>query len=108
VTALGAGTLLATLNVRYRDVMVAIPLMVQLWLFATPVIYPGSLIAGNWKYVYALNPMVSVIGGVRWAFLGADAPELGTVAVSVVAALTLLVAGAVYFRRAERFFADII
>jgi lipopolysaccharide transport system permease protein len=107
-TAVGAGTLLATLNVRYRDVTVAIPLMVQLWLFATPVIYPGSLISGDWKYVYALNPMVSVIDGVRWGFIGAPAPELATVAISAASALVLLVAGVTYFRRAERFFADII
>ena len=108
VTALGAGTLLATLNVRYRDVTVAIPLLVQLWLFATPVIYPGSLIAGGWRYVYALNPMVSVIDGVRWGFLGAPAPEAAMVAISAAAAVGVLVAGAVYFRRAERFFADIV
>ena len=108
VTALGAGTLLATLNVRYRDVTVAIPLLVQLWLFATPVIYPGSLITGAWQYVYALNPMVSVIDGVRWGFLGAPAPELASVAISVASALCLLVAGTAYFRRAERFFADVV
>jgi lipopolysaccharide transport system permease protein len=107
-TGVGAGTLLATLNVRYRDVMVAIPLLIQLWLFATPVIYPGSLITGTWQYVYALNPMVSVIGGVRWAFLGAPAPELAMVAISTGTASFLLVAGIVYFRRSERFFADII
>ena len=108
VTALGAGTLLATLNVRYRDVTVAIPLLIQLWLFATPVIYPGSLISGAWQYIYALNPMVSVIDGVRWAFLSAEAPELASVAISVTSAVCLLVAGTIYFRRAEHFFADII
>jgi lipopolysaccharide transport system permease protein len=108
VTALGAGTLLATLNVRYRDVTVAIPLLIQLWLFATPVIYPGSLIGGAWQYIYALNPMVSVIDGVRWAFLGADAPEPVLVAISATVAAGLLLAGVVYFRRAERFFADIV
>ena len=59
---------------RYRDVTVAIPLLVQLWLFATPVVYPGSLITGGWQYVYALNPMVSVIEGSRWAFLGEPPP----------------------------------
>jgi lipopolysaccharide transport system permease protein len=108
VTALGAGTLLATLNVRYRDVTVAIPLLIQLWLFATPVIYPGSLISGAWQHVYALNPMVSVIDGVRWGLIGADAPALVDVAISAAAAIVLLVAGTAYFRRAERFFADII
>ena len=108
VTALGAGTLLATLNVRYRDVTVAIPLIIQLWLFATPVIYPGSLITGSWQYVYALNPMVSVIEGSRWAFLGAPAPDPVSVAISIAAAVALLLAGTIYFRRAESFFADIV
>ena len=70
VTALGVGTFFAALNVKYRDVAVAVPLLTQLWLFATPVVYPGSLITGAWQYVYALNPMVSVIQGTRWALLG--------------------------------------
>jgi lipopolysaccharide transport system permease protein len=107
-TAVGAGMLLATLNVRYRDVVVGIPLLVQLWLFATPVIYPGSLITGGWEYVYALNPMVSVVEGLRWAFLSAPAPDLRAIAISAGSATLLLVAGLVYFRRSERYFADII
>jgi lipopolysaccharide transport system permease protein len=57
VTVTGAGLLLATLNVRYRDVGLAVPVLVQLWLFATPVVYPGSLITGGWQYVYAANPI---------------------------------------------------
>ena len=108
VTAVGAGTILATLNVRYRDVTVAVPLLVQLWLFSTPVIYPGSLITGDWQYVYALNPMVSVVDGVRWAFLDTPAPDPATVAISTGVAALLLLAGVAYFRRAERFFADIV
>jgi lipopolysaccharide transport system permease protein len=108
VTALGVGLLLAALNVQYRDVNVAIPLAVQLWLFATPVVYPGSLITGTWQYIYAINPMVSVIQGMRWAFLGTPAPAIGAVAVSVTSASLGLAVGLVYFRRTERFFADII
>ena len=108
VTALGAGVLLAAINVRYRDVAVAVPLIVQVWLFATPVIYPGTLITGDWRYVYALNPMVSVIGGIRWALFDTTAPIAGAVAISVAVALLLVLAAAVYFRRSETFFADLI
>jgi lipopolysaccharide transport system permease protein len=108
VTALGAGTVLAILNVRYRDVTVAVPLLMQLWLFSTPVVYPGSLITGGWQYVYALNPVVSVVDGMRWAVLGTPGPALGAVAVSCVSAGALLVVALVYFRKTERFFADVI
>jgi lipopolysaccharide transport system permease protein len=107
-TVCGAGLLLSTLNVKYRDVAVAIPLLVQLWLFATPVVYPGSLITGAWQYVYALNPLVTVIEGTRWAFLGTDAPALAVTAISTASALALLAAALVYFRRTERYLADII
>ena len=108
ITALGVGTFLATLNVRYRDVALAVPLALQLWLFATPVVYPASLVTGAWQYIYALNPMVTVVSGARWALLGSDAPALGSVAISVAAAVGILCLALVYFRRAERFFADII
>jgi lipopolysaccharide transport system permease protein len=94
--------------VKYRDVAVGVPLLVQLWLFATPVIYPGTYIKGAWHDVYAINPMVSVIEGVRWGFLSTPAPDGLSVAISVASALVLLVAGLVYFRRTEHFFADVI
>jgi lipopolysaccharide transport system permease protein len=108
VTAVGVGAFLAALNVQYRDVSMVVPLLVQLWLFATPVVYPGTLITGAWKYVYAVNPVVSIIEGYRWAFLGTPAPDLAVVAVSVASALAMLGAGVVYFRRTERFFADVV
>jgi lipopolysaccharide transport system permease protein len=108
VTGAGMGILLAALNVQYRDVSMAIPLLMQTWLFATPVIYPGSLVEGAWKYVYALNPMTSVVEGSRWALLGASAPELVPVLISVGVAISLLVGGLVYFRRTELFFADVV
>jgi lipopolysaccharide transport system permease protein len=107
-TAWGVGTLLAALNVKYRDVGVGVPLIAQLWLFATPVVYPGTLITGGWVYVYSLNPMVSVIQGMRWALLGTTAPELGGLAVSTCSAAFLVVLALTYFRRTERTFADVI
>ena len=108
LTVLGVGLTLATLNVKYRDVTVAVPLISQLWLFATPVLYPGALITGTWQYIYAMNPMVSVIEGVRWAFVGTDPPPLGAIAVSIVVAFILFTIGITYFRRAEHYLADII
>jgi lipopolysaccharide transport system permease protein len=108
VTALGVGILLAALNVRYRDVTIAVPLIVQVWLFTSPVIYPGSLVEGAWRYVYALNPIVSVVDGVRWALLGAAAPLPGAVAISAAVALAVTGAGVVYFRMTEHYFADLI
>jgi lipopolysaccharide transport system permease protein len=107
-TAFGVGTLFAAVNVRYRDVTLVVPVLVQVWIFATPVVYPGSLVTGPLQYVWALNPMVSVLDGMRWSLLGTTAPEPATVAISVASALTLLIAAIVYFRRTEQFFADVI
>ena len=72
--AIGIGALLAALNVRYRDVRYVIPLLVQLWIFITPVAYSISLVPGRWRWVYALNPMVGVVEGFRWAFFGTSLP----------------------------------
>jgi lipopolysaccharide transport system permease protein len=108
ITTIGFGIGLSALNVKYRDITVGIPLLVQVWLFATPVVYPGSLVTGLWRYIYALNPMVSVIDGVRWAVLGTRAPETGPLLISIGVALTMLVAALVYFKRTERYFADLI
>jgi lipopolysaccharide transport system permease protein len=71
-------------------------------------VYPGSLVSGDWIYVYALNPMVTVLNGARWALLGAEAPNIATVGISVGAALLILAAGMAYFRRTELYFADVI
>ncbi len=108
LTVAGAGLFLATLNVKYRDVAIAVPLIVQLWLFATPVVYPGSLITGAWQYVYAANPLVTVIDGTRWAFLSTDAPDPLSVAISTACAAGILLAGLLYFRRTERYLADVV
>lgn len=104
---LGAGAWLAALNVRYRDVRHTMTFLVQIWLFASPVVYPPSLVEGGWRFVYALNPMAGVLEGFRWSVAGAPAP--GThVFVSLAVALLLLVVGVAYFLRAERRFADLI
>ena len=104
---LGAGLWLATLNVQYRDVRYAYGLITQLWLFASPVAYPASLVKGGWSHVYALNPMVGVLEGMRWAVL--DGPWIGVnMAISMASGLVLLVSGLAYFRKTERRFADVI
>jgi lipopolysaccharide transport system permease protein len=106
-TALGVTAGLSAVNVRYRDVRYVIPFGIQMWLFVSPVAYPSSLIDEPWRTVSAINPMVGVIEGFRWAVLGADAP-LALIGVSAASALVLFVAGLAYFDRVERSFADFI
>jgi lipopolysaccharide transport system permease protein len=104
---LGAGLWLSALNVRYRDVRHTLTFLVQVWFFASPVVYPSSLVEGAWTYVYALNPMVAVIDGFRWSVVGTQAPGAPAL-VSLGVTAALLVSGVVYFLRAERRFADVI
>lgn len=108
VTVLGFGLLLSALNVTYRDVVIVVPLAVQVGLFISPVVYPGSLVTGAWTYLYALNPMVTVLNGVRWALFHSPAPSAGAALISVAAAAAILAAGLAYFRRTELYFADVI
>jgi lipopolysaccharide transport system permease protein len=108
VTALGIGLWLAALNVHYRDVRYTVPFLTQFWLFATPIAYPSSLLGEPWRTVYGLNPMVGVVEGFRWALLGTNTAPGAAIAVSSTAALLLLLGGALYFRRMEDTFADVI
>lgn len=107
-TALAVGLWLAALNVRYRDVRYVIPFLIQLWLFATPVAYPTTLVPEQWRPVYALNPMVGVVDGFRWALSGRSDPPFVTAAISALTVAALLVGGVLYFRRMERTFADVV
>lgn len=108
MTAFGIGLWLSALNVQYRDIQHAIPFLVQIWLFATPIAYPSSLLAEPWRTIYGLNPMVGVVEGFRWSLLGSGRPPGLPLMVSAGAALTLVVSGAFFFRRVERTFADVI
>jgi lipopolysaccharide transport system permease protein len=108
VTALGVGLWLSALNVEFRDVRYAVPFMIQLWLFATPVAYPASLLHEPWRTVYALNPMVGVVEGFRWALLGTSTTVGAPEAVSGLVAICVLAGGVFYFRRLERTFADTV
>jgi len=109
VTALGVGLWLSAFNVHYRDVRYVVPFLIQVWMFATPVVYPSSLLEEPWRTLYGLNPMVGVVEGFRWVLLGTntDPPSL-MIILSALMATFLLISGAFYFRRMERTFADVV
>jgi lipopolysaccharide transport system permease protein len=107
-TALAVGVWLSALNVQYRDVRYTIPFLSQLWLFATPVAYPSSLLPEPWRSLYGLNPMAGVVEGFRWALLGRMAVPGPLIAVSAAAVLALLIGGLWYFSRVEQAFADVV
>jgi lipopolysaccharide transport system permease protein len=105
--AVGAGTLLAALSVAYRDFRYVVPFLLQIWMFASPVAYPLSLVPERWRLLYSLNPLAGIIDGFRWSLLGE--PLHGEcLGVSVAMAAVLFLVGTVYFRRFERRFADIV
>ena len=109
VASLGAGLWLSAMNVQFRDVRYMVPFLAQFWLFATPIAYPITLISDSWKRtMFGINPMVGAVEGFRWAIFGTRAAPLSVVAVSFAVAVALLVTGALYFRRMERTFADIV
>jgi len=108
MTALGVGFWLSALNVKYRDIRYTVPFLAQLWFFATPVVYPTSIVPPEWRPLFALNPMVGVVDGFRWALLGKTTAPDATVVISIGAVCAILLAGLFYFRRMERTFADVI
>ena len=108
MTALGAGLWLTAMNVQFRDIRYAVPFLVQAWMYATPVVYPSSLLDEPWRTLYGINPMVGVIEGFRWALLGTDTAPGPIIMVSTLVAVILLISGAYYFRRMEKAFADIV
>lgn len=108
ITALGAGLWLSALNVKYRDIRYMMAFLTQLWLYATPVIYPVTLLRGTWKLLVSLNPMTGVVEGSRWAVLGSGVAPSGIFWASVALSLLMLATGLVVFHRMERSFADIV
>jgi lipopolysaccharide transport system permease protein len=107
-TALAVGLWLSALNVRYRDVGHTIPFLVQIWMFASPIAYPVSMVPEKWRLLYSLNPMAGVIEGFRWALLGKESPDFAVMAVSAAAVAVLLWGGLLFFKRMERTFADVV
>jgi lipopolysaccharide transport system permease protein len=127
--ALGVGLWLSALNVQFRDVRYVVPFLVQFWLFATPVAYPSSIVPQPWRTLYAINPMVGVVEGFRWALLGGTTtnplspftmhliqplgastaqPSVPLILTSILAVAMLLLTGALYFQRVESIFADVV
>ncbi len=108
ITALGVGLWMSALNVQFRDIQYTMAFVAQFWMFATPIAYPSSLIENSLlRTLYALNPMVGVVEGFRWALLGTDTAPGPIILISSVIAVILLITGAFYFRRMERTFADV-
>jgi lipopolysaccharide transport system permease protein len=108
LTALSVSLWLSAINVRYRDVGQAMPFLIQIWMFASPVAYPASLVPENWRLLYSVNPMAGVIEGFRWALLGKEAPEVLPIVISIVVVSVLLCSGLFFFKRMEETFADVV
>jgi lipopolysaccharide transport system permease protein len=106
-TSLGVGLWLSALNVKYRDFQYTVPFIIQIWMYASPVVYPASMFPPSLQLLYGLNPMAGVIEGFRWALLGTAIPS-GIIFVSVGMVILLLVSGMFYFRRMEQYYADIV
>jgi lipopolysaccharide transport system permease protein len=107
-TALGVALWLSALNALYRDVRYVTPFLVQIWMLASPVVYPSSLVPAKWRWLYGLNPMSGVIEGFRWALTGHGEPSLPLLLTSAVMVLAILVGGLVFFQRMEGTVADLV
>jgi lipopolysaccharide transport system permease protein len=108
LTSLGVSLWFSAMNVQFRDVRYTVPVIMQVWLFVTPIAYPSSLLEEPWRTLYGLNPMAGVVEGFRWALLGTDTAPGPMIIVSGLVALILFVSGAFYFRRMEQSFADVL
>jgi lipopolysaccharide transport system permease protein len=106
-TSLGVGLWLSALNVQYRDFQYTVPFLIQIWMYASPVVYPASMLPEKFRVLYGLNPMAGVIEGFRWALLGSTPPS-AMILVSVCVVVVLLVSGLFYFKKMEQYFADLV
>jgi lipopolysaccharide transport system permease protein len=108
LAAVGLSLVLSPINVRYRDVGHVVPFLVQVWMYASPVVYPLSLVPERWRALYSLNPMVGVIEGVRWALFQTAPPDITALLVSVAMMVGLLLGALICFRRLDATFADVV
>ena len=108
MTALAVGLWLSPLNARYRDIRYAIPFLIQIWMYASPVVYSVNMIPEKWRSLFSLNPLAGVIEGFRWALLGKGDPAIGAIMISAGVVLILLLGGTFFFKRMERYFADVL
>jgi lipopolysaccharide transport system permease protein len=108
VLALAIGLWLGPVNVRFRDVKHTLPFLLQIWMYATPIVYPISIVPAQWKWLYSLNPMVGVIEGFRWAIFSKGSADVVTIGIGVSVIGLVLIGGLIFFRRMEQSFADVI
>jgi lipopolysaccharide transport system permease protein len=106
--ALSIGLWLGPINVRFRDIKYTLTFIIQIWMYASPIVYPLSMIPAQWKWLYSLNPMVGVIEGFRWAVFDRGSPDFVVTGISAGIITLLLVGGLIFFKRMERSFADLI
>lgn len=105
---LGVALWLSGLSVKYRDLPFALPFLVQMGMYVTPIIYPVSLVPERWRWLVTLNPLTGVFDAIRWSLLGTAAPSASMLLVSVAAAFVLLTTGLYFFRWTERTIADLV
>ena len=108
LASLAASLWLSALFVKYRDIGALMPLLIQVWMFASPIVYPSSAIPQEWQGLYNINPMVGVINGFRWALVGTPAPDPALLALNVLTIAVFLLFGMAYFNRMANTFADVI
>jgi lipopolysaccharide transport system permease protein len=108
LTAVGFGMWLSSLSVQYRDIRYGLHFGVQLLMYAAPVVYPASLVPDQYRLLYALNPMVGVIEGFRSAILATNPMPWDLISVGTISAVIIALSGALFFKRREKFFADVI
>lgn len=108
LTALGFSLFTSAMNAKYRDVGHALPFLIQIWMYLTPIVYPISIVPEQYRWLYGLNPMAGVIEGFRWALLGRNAPDPVVIMESVIVLAVVIFGGLVYFRKMERQFADVL
>lgn len=108
INAIAIGTLISALSVYYRDFTYALPFLIQVWLYASPVVYSADIITGPLRPLYMLNPMVGIISGFRWSFFGGGAFPLGEMALSTVFGVVALIISLLVFQRVEQSFADVV
>ena len=107
IIAFGVGTWLAAINVKYRDVRYVLPFLLQTWFFLSPMVFPSSLVSDDWRTLYALNPLVGLVDGLRWSLVGGAPLPTADIA-SLAAGVVIAVTGLYYFRSVESSFADVI
>lgn len=106
--SVGVGLWVSAFSVFYRDFIYALPFVIQIWMYASPIAYSISLIPEEWQNIYALNPMVGVVQSFRWILLGGDTFPLESLSISILVGAIIFVSGSIVFKRLERNFSDVI